>query len=85
MQNIKYTIMADIRINEALAFARLNGKKIMKKELAAKLFPNSTTACQQVCFTKICNGNMKRFDPAWVDIICEETGVSPNFLFGYEL
>jgi hypothetical protein len=73
-----------IRLNEAIAYAKLNGKTVVKKDLAARLFPESTTECQQVKLTNLVRGRTQRVAPEWVDIICEETGVTPNFLFGYE-
>lgn len=73
-----------LRVNEAIAFAKLNGKTVLKKDLAARMFPGIAKGCQQVKFTNIIRGKTKRFAPEWVDIICDETGVTPNFLFGYE-
>lgn len=73
-----------LRIDEAIAYAKLNGKEVLKKELARRLFPGKNEVTQQVCMTNICRGKTKRFDPMWIDIICEECGCTPNFLLGYE-
>ena len=72
------------RINAALASAKENGIKLMKKDIAARLWPNSSPSAQQVNMTKLCNGKQKKIDPEWVKIVCELTGVSANFLLGIE-
>lgn len=72
------------RINAALASAKENGIKVMKKDIAARLWPNSSPAAQQVNMTKLCNGKQKKINPEWVKIVCELTGVSANFLLGIE-
>ena len=72
------------RINAALASAKENGIKVMKKDIAARLWPNSSPSAQQVNMTKLCNGKQKKIDPEWVKIVCELTGVSANFLLGIE-
>ncbi len=82
---VKVKPRGKLRIDEAIAFAKLNGKTVLKKELAAKLFPNRNEGAQQVCMTNICRGKTKRFLPEWIDIICDECGCTPNFLLGYEL
>lgn len=71
-----------IRIEQALARAKEEGRKVMKKELAAKLWPNSSPAAQQVNMTGLCNGKTTKIDPEWVAIICNMTGCSADFLFG---
>lgn len=72
------------RINAALANAKENGIKVMKKDIAARLWPNSSPSAQQVNMTKLCNGKQKKINPEWVNIVCELTGVSANFLLGIE-
>lgn len=71
-----------IRIEQALARAKEEGRKVMKKELAAKLWPNSSPAARQVNMTGLCNGKTTKIDPEWVAIICNMTGCSADFLFG---
>lgn len=70
------------RIEEAIARARANGKKVLKKEVAAKLWPDSTEQAQQVNMTKLCTGKTARIAPEWVKIVCDLTGVSADFLLG---
>lgn len=69
------------RLNEAIALALVNGKPIMKKDMAARLWPNSDETAQQVNMTKLCKGKTERIRPEWVGIICEMTGCSADFLF----
>lgn len=73
--------MANFRINEALARARDNGKRVKKKELAALLWPESTVVNQRSNMAGLSAGK-RRVKPEWVRIICEQTGVSADFLFG---
>lgn len=74
--------MAAIKINEALAYATAHGKKINKGELAAKLFPEVNKACQYQKLQNLLSGRTARVNPETVVIICNETGVSADFLFG---
>ena len=62
--------------------ARERGKKIYKKELAAKMWPNSTETGQMVNMTGLCSGRRTKVDPEWVEIICKECECSADFLFG---
>lgn len=71
-----------IRIEAALARAKEQGRKIMKKDLAAKLWPDSSPSAQQVNMTGLINGKTAKISPEWVNIICEECGCSADFLFG---
>lgn len=73
-----------IRIESALAYAKENGKKVFKKDIAARLWPDSTPQAQQVNMTELVNGTKQRLDPEWIRIICEMTGVSADFLLGIE-
>ena len=72
-----------IRIEQAIARAKEQGKKVKKKDIAARLWPDSTEAGQQVNMTALCSGSTTRINPDWVNIICDMTGCTPDFLFGY--
>jgi len=72
----------NFRIEEAIARAKANGKKILKKDISAKLWPDSNEAAQQVNMTKLCTGKTERIAPDWVVTICDMTGVTADFLFG---
>jgi len=78
----KITIMR-LHIEEALAYAALKGKKILKKDLYPKLYPDANEQTAQVNFSNLLSGRTERIKIEWVVIICQECGVSPNFLFGY--
>lgn len=71
-----------IRIEQALACAKEQGKKVLKKELAAKLWPDSSAVAQQVNMTALCSGKTTKISQEWVKIICEMTGCTADFLFG---
>lgn len=73
-----------LRVNEAIARAQTNGKKVKKKDVAAELWKGSTDTAQQVNMTNLCNGSTKQIRPEWVIIICEMCECTPNYLFGYE-
>jgi DNA-binding Xre family transcriptional regulator len=76
--------MAQLRVSEAIARAQTNGKKVYKKDVAARLWEGSTESSQQVNMTNLCNGTTKKIAPEWVDILCEMLDCTPNYLFGYE-
>ena len=71
-------------INEAIALANAQGKKVKKKDIAARLWPNSQKGAQRMNMTNLCRtSEARRISPEWVDVICEMCGCTPNFLFGY--
>lgn len=74
-----------LRVNEAIARAQTNGKKVKKKDIAAELWKGSTETAQQVNMTNLCNGSTKQIRPEWVLTICEMCGCTPNYLFGYDI
>lgn len=71
-----------LRVNEAIARSAMNGKKVFKKDIAARLFEGASESARQVNMTNLCNGTTKRIVPEWVVIICEMCGCSANYLFG---
>ena len=71
-----------LRIEEAIARAKANGTKVLKKDIAAKLWPDSVESAQQVTMTKLCNGRTASIKPEWVVVVCEMTGCTSDFLFG---
>ena len=73
-----------LRVNEAIARSEANGKKVLKKDIAARLFEGASESAQQVNMTNLCNGATKRIVPEWVVIICEMCGCSADYLFGME-
>lgn len=71
-----------LKVNEAIARSKANGKKVLKKDIAARLFPGVADSAQQVNMTNLCNGTTKRIVPEWVVIICEMLDCSADYLFG---
>ena len=71
-----------MRIEQAIARAKEQGKKVLKKDIAARLWPDSTPVAQQVNITRLCAGTTPRSNVEWVNIICELTGCTADFLFG---
>lgn len=71
-----------IRIEEAIARAKQQGNRVLKKDIAARLWPNSTPVAQQVNITRLCAGKTPRINVEWVNVICEMTGCTADFLFG---
>lgn len=71
-----------IKLNEAIASSASKGKKVKKKELAAKIWPNSNSSSQAVNMANLCNGTTKRVNPDWIVIICKELGCTSDFLLG---
>lgn len=74
--------MMNLRIDEAIARSKANGKKVLKKDIAAKLWPDSEPSAQQVNMCKLCNGRTASIKPEWVVEICKITGCSADYLFG---
>lgn len=73
-----------LRVNEAIARSEANGKKVLKKDIAARLFEGASESAQQVNMTNLCNGKTKRIVPEWVVIICEMLDCTADYLFGME-
>ena len=71
-----------IKVNEAIARAESMGKKLSKKDLAAKIWANSKPEAQAVNMTNLCSGVTKNVNPEWLVIISLETGCSIDFLLG---
>lgn len=76
--------MGTLKVNEAIARSEMNGKKILKKDLAAKIWPNSRPEAQAVNMTNLCTGVTKKINPEWIVVICRETGCTSDFLLGME-
>lgn len=74
--------MTKLKIEEALAYATAHGRKIDKTKLAAKMFPEASTACRYQKFQHLLAGRIKRVKPETVVIICKECGVTADYLFG---
>lgn len=73
-----------LRVKEAIARSEANGKKVYKKDIAARLFDGVSESAQQVNMTNLLNGKTQRIKPEWVVIICEMCGCTADYLFGME-
>lgn len=71
-----------LRINEAIAAARAQGRRVLKKDIAARLWPDSTPEAQKVNMHALCTGETRRVDPDWVREICLLTGCTADYLLG---
>lgn len=72
-----------LRIEEALAKAKREGKKIKKKDLAIALFGQETSeGARNAKLTALLNGSRSRIAPEWVVTICTMLGCSADYLFG---
>ena len=71
-----------LRVNEAIALSESMGKKVLKKDLAAKIWPDSRPEAQAVNMTNLASGITKKVNPEWIAIICRETGCTADFLLG---
>jgi len=71
-----------IRIREAIAHAKHNGKKIVRRKLATKMFLNTTEHSAYTCFNNYETGRTTKLDRRQVSVLCRELGVDANFLFG---
>lgn len=74
----------EVRFKEALAYSELHGKKVLKKDLARKIFDSVNASSAQVNMANLISGRTKRISPRMICVFCEECGVTPNFLFGLE-
>ncbi|MBO7511267.1 MAG: hypothetical protein J6T35_08795 [Bacteroidales bacterium] len=71
-----------IRLEEALARARHNGRTNVKDELMEALWPGRVRTTQIVNFNNLVSGRTKTMDADSVRIICTLCGVSADWLFG---
>lgn len=74
--------MLRLRVNEAIARAQSKGNKVLKQDLAAKLWGSSSTTSQKVNMTNLCTGVTKKISVEWVVVLCETLNCSADFLFG---
>lgn len=72
------------RITDAFVIAVAKGKKVQKKQLAEKLWPDASQVSRSINVSRLFSGKTQKIDPAWVPIICAELDCTPGFLFGME-
>jgi hypothetical protein len=76
--------MAQLKINEAIAYAAIHGKRVTKKELAAKLWAGSSEKAQAVNMSNLCSGKTTKVDVNWIEIIAGECKCTADYLLGIE-
>lgn len=77
--------MQNFKLNEAFAYAKEKGNKIMKRDLAQALWKKSRLKTALANLSNLCNGKTKKVDIEAVPTICATLGVSSDFLFGISL
>ena len=76
--------MARLRISEALkAYSDRTGERMTQNDLAAKIYPDASPQSRAINLSRLSTGKAKTVNLETIKIICNLTGVSPNFLFGY--
>lgn len=74
--------MTKLKIKEAITFAKQNGNKVTRTQIALAIFPEKTERQAKESLYRIESGKSKSKYPEIVDKVCELTGVDANFLFG---
>lgn len=74
--------MLRLKVKEAIARSEANGKKVLKKEIAARLWDGSNEQARQVNMTNLVNGTTKKISPDWVVTLCEMLNCTADYLFG---
>ncbi len=87
--------MNKLRIKEAIALHNFRQQvknfqlerpdhigKTNQSNIARLIYPNMDKEEARKKGYKLASGDYKTIKPEWVDLICKETGVDPNFLFG---
>lgn len=70
-----------IKIAEAISTANCNGKKIKIRELAQKLFPESTPDSAYIRFNGLVTGRIEKISKKSVNILCSELNTTSEQLF----
>lgn len=73
--------MEKLNLSTAISQAKEKGVKVLKKELAAKLWPNSKEITQQVNMSSLISGRTSRISLDMIHVICHELKCTPNLLF----
>lgn len=81
--------MAKLKINQAINNANRvkenkGERKVLKKEIGARLWPDSNDSARQVNLSKLLRGATKSISADQVSILCEVLGCTPNDLFEYK-
>jgi hypothetical protein len=71
-----------LRLKEAILHANRNNKRVTMKSLSLLLWENTNPHTLNNNIHNLATGKTDRVKVDWVKIICDETGVDANFLFG---
>jgi len=75
-----------MRIKEALKYGLLNGldSTVIRQKISARIWSKSSEVTREVNVSNLVRGQTNKKIDNLVIVVCEETGVSPDFLFGYD-
>lgn len=71
-----------IRLKESMAYAKENGKKFKKKELAMKIWGEGNPRSAYMNLLNLEKGKTKKIDVSAIGKLCGYLGVSADYLFG---
>lgn len=74
--------MDNFKLSDAFVYAKNNGNKVMKRDLAKILWEDSREKTAVANISNLCNGKTKKIDIEAVPIICEKLGITADYLFG---
>lgn len=74
--------MQKLRIYEAIEFAKGQGKRVRKMELAKMLWEDSSQSALKANFANLAKGRTKKVNIDAIPLLCKELGVSADFIFG---
>lgn len=74
-----------LRLKEAISMHHAKtGNRLTYQDIGKQLWPETDVETAGIRFSYLCTGRTKRITQDDVLKICELTGVTPNFIFGYE-
>lgn len=74
--------MSNFKFNEAFLYAKRNGKRARKIELAQILWEDASRDTARANMANLVSGRTKRIEIKDIPTICDYLGVSADYLFG---
>ena len=71
-----------LRIDEAIEVAKQNGTKVLKKDIAQRIWNSENPKIAGTNMARLVKGTKATVRPEWIATICAMTGVDANFLLG---
>ena len=71
-----------IRIKESIAYAKSNGQKVKKIDLAKEIWPNSPKKAAYMNLLNLETGRTRKVDDEVVNKLCDRLKVTADYLFG---